>query len=82
MKQRIQRKINEYNPAEDGMRAARQDAAAQKNKNLPFGYYSEQFYALEEVRQWLIKRSTSTQPFRKAAILIEKAQNEMLKEGR
>lgn len=82
MKKITQRKINEYNPAAQGAAAARQDDKAAKNPNLPFGYYSEQFYALEEIRMWLIKRSTSTQPFRKAAILIEKAQNAMLKEGR
>lgn len=82
MKKNILRKVNEYNPAAQGAAASRRDAAAMKNKNLPFDYYSEQFYALEEIRMWLIKRSTSTQPFRKAAILVEKAQNEMLKEGR
>ena len=82
MKKSLHRKINEINPAAAGSRAARQDDMARKNKNLPFGYYAEQFYELEEIRQWLLKRSTSTQPFRKAAVFIEKAQNEMLKEGR
>lgn len=82
MKKLVSRKIEEMTPADAGSRASSRDQRAMKNKNIPFDYYAEQFYALEDIRQWLIKRSTMTQPFRKAAILIEKAQNEMLKEGR
>ena len=82
MRNSIRRKLEEMNPASAGRRASGRDERAMKNKNIPFDYYAEQFYALEEIRKWLMSRSTSTQPFRKAAVLIEKAQNEMLKEGR
>jgi len=89
MKKMTQRKINEYNPAEDGARAARQDDLARRDKNRPYSYYASQFYDLEEIRQQLIdlgfkyrSKEEGGQFFKKAAILVEKAQNEMLKAGR
>lgn len=96
MKSKYTKKINEAyvrpknrrgDPAAEGSRAARQDAMAQKDKNRPFNYYAEEFYALEEIRQGLMDLAYSYKDaggmnFKKAAILVEKAQIEMLKAGR
>ena len=84
MKSLLKRKLDEANPAMDGSKAARLDNAAQKDKNRPFAYYHDVFWALEDQRQALLdlKFKYKDQNFMKAAILVEKAQNAMLKSGR
>ena len=76
--------VKEGNPGANGIKAARQDALAATNKRQPFGYYADEFWALEEIRQKIIdlRFSYSDQNFQKAAVMIEKAQNMMLKSGR
>lgn len=88
MKKITQRKlITEMDPAAAGSRAARQDAQAAKNKNIPYSYYWDEFYDSEKIRQSLMSKASKYgsavgADLKKAAILIEKAQNAMLKSGR
>lgn len=84
MKSQLKRKLDEANPAMDGAKAARLDNLAHKDKNRPFAYYHDVFWDLETQRQALIdlKYKYKDQNFMKAAILVEKAQNAMLKAGR
>lgn len=63
------------------------DKLARKDKSRPFAFYADEFYALARLRQDIGNlevrhRKEGGKHFKKAARLIEMAENEMLKAGR
>ena len=48
------KRLDEYNPAKAGAQAVQDDERAMNDKNWPFGYYADEFRALEDLRQKVI----------------------------
>lgn len=71
-------------PADDGAVDAWMDNRAMTNKSIPFGYYSEEFYSLERIKDELLrkKHQYKDENLGKAAALISRAMDQMLKSGK
>jgi hypothetical protein len=90
MKKSNLKKVTEMmDPASQGRNAVIQDEKAMNSKNEPFGYYSEEFFAALQLSNNLLylarsykKKEHGGPHFKKAAMMIKGAMDEMLKAGR